>query len=180
MRYKALVKQGHNTSIPLVGTWNFWNNQRAGNKSIRRRSSIWEPAIVLHCVVYFISHQERSLWQCWKGFHKHKLYECYVTTYDHGNMWFQQRWHHAITNYDIPALSNKHEAVDACHGNVTTPQLALRRWPNVGPTSTLTLGQRRLTNVGPTWICQLAQRWPNGCTPTLAQRCANIGPTLAH
>ena len=61
-----------------------------------------------------------------------------------------------------------------------TTQLALRRWPNVGPTSTLTLGQRRLTNVGPTWICQLAQRWPNGCTPTLAQRCANIGPTLAH
>ena len=59
-----------------------------------------------------------------------------------------------------------------------TSQLALRRWPNVGPTSTL--GQRRLTNVGPTWICQLAQRWPNGCTPTLAQRCANIGPTLAH
>ena len=63
---------------------------------------------------------------------------------------------------------------------VMSTQLALRRWPNVGPTSTLTLGQRRLTNVGPTWICQLAQRWPNGCTPTLAQRCANIGPTLAH
>ena len=60
-------------------------------------------------------------------------------------------------------------------------QLALRRWPNVGPTSTLTLGQRRLTNVGPTWICQLAQRWPNGCTPTLAQRRhTNVGPTLCQ
>ena len=54
-------------------------------------------------------------------------------------------------------------------------QLALRRWPNVGPTSTLTLGQRRLTNVGPTWICQLAQRWPNGCTPTLCQHRPNVG-----
>ena len=48
-------------------------------------------------------------------------------------------------------------------------QLALRRRPNVGPTSTLTLGQRRITNVGPTWICQLAQRW-----------CANVGPTLCQ
>ena len=69
--------------------------------------------------------------------------------------------------------------VQATLYNIPT-QLALRRWANVGPTSTLTLGQRRLTNVGPTWICQLAQRWPNGCTQTLAQRCANIGPTLAH
>ena len=83
------------------------------------------------------------------------------------------------------------------------PQLALRRWPNVGPTSTLTLGQRQLTDVGPTWICQLAQRWcanvgptlcqhrPNGGTLTLGQRwhnvapmvvcqrCTNIGPTEA-
>ena len=56
-----------------------------------------------------------------------------------------------------------------------TSQLALRRWPNVGPTSTLTLGQRRLTNVGPTWICQLAQRWPNIGTPTLGQHRPNVG-----
>ena len=86
---------------------------------------------------------------------------------------------------------------------VQPSQLALRRWPNVGPTSTLTLGQRRLTNVGPTWICQLAQRlhanvgptlcqhWPNVGTLTLGQRwhnvmpmvvcqrCTNIGPTEA-
>ena len=45
-------------------------------------------------------------------------------------------------------------------------QLALPRWPNVGPTSNLTLGQRRHSDVGPTWICQLAQRW------------ANIGPNV--
>ena len=59
-------------------------------------------------------------------------------------------------------------------------KLALRRWPNVGPTSALTLGQRRHTNVGPTWICQLPQRWPNGGAPTLAQRWANIGPTFVY
>ena len=45
-------------------------------------------------------------------------------------------------------------------------QLALRRWPNVGPTSALTWGQRRHTNVGPTWICQLAQRWYTNVRPT--------------
>ena len=54
-------------------------------------------------------------------------------------------------------------------------QLALRRWPNVSPTSTLTLGQRQLTDVKPTWICQLAQRWPNGCAPTLGQHRPNVG-----
>ena len=62
-------------------------------------------------------------------------------------------------------------------GNMS--QLALRRWPNIGPTSTLTLGQRRLTNVGPTWICQLAQRWRANVVPTLAQHYANgCMPTL--
>ena len=67
-------------------------------------------------------------------------------------------------------------------------QLALRRWPNVGPTSTLTLGQRRLTNVGPTWFVNwpnvgptvARQRWPN-VVPTSAQRWrTNVGPTLAQ
>ena len=75
-------------------------------------------------------------------------------------------------------------------------QLALRHWPNVGPTSTLTLGQRRLTNVGPMWICQLpnvgptlcqhrpnvgtlmlGQRWHNITPMVVCQRCTNIGPT---
>ena len=65
--------------------------------------------------------------------------------------------------------------------NVISAQLALRRWPNVGPTSTLTLGQRRLTNVGPTWICQLAQRLHANVVPTSAQRWhTNVGPTLAQ
>ena len=59
-------------------------------------------------------------------------------------------------------------------------QLALRRWPNVGPTSILTLGQRRLTNVGPTWICQLAQRWRAKVGPTLCQHRPNVGPKLAQ
>ena len=54
-------------------------------------------------------------------------------------------------------------------------QLALRRWPNVGPTSTLTSGQRRLTNVGPTWICQLAQRLHANVGPTLCQHRPNVG-----
>ena len=77
-------------------------------------------------------------------------------------------------------LHSSHNNVLYSYKSRLISQLALRRWPNVGPTSTLTLGQRRLTNFGPTWICQLAQRWSNGCAPTLAQRCANIGPTLAH
>ena len=86
-------------------------------------------------------------------------------------------WHGWVNNRKAGDLRRHRAHYDMI---VMSSQLALRRWPNVGPTSTLTLGQRRLTNVGPTWICQLAQRWPNGCTPTLAQRCANIGPTLAH
>ena len=64
------------------------------------------------------------------------------------------------------------------HGMPT--QLALRRWPNVGPTSTLTLGQRGFVNwpnVGPTVA---RQRWPN-VVPTSAQRWhTNVGPTLVQ
>ena len=93
--------------------------------------------------------------------------------------------------------------IDSFEITAISPQLALRRWPNVGPTSTLTLGQRRLTNVGPTWICQLAQRlhanvgptlcqhrpnvgtltlgprWHNVMPKVVCQRCTNIGPTEA-
>ena len=84
-----------------------------------------------------------------------------------------------------------HHWTQSRHAISNTTQLALRRWPNVGPTSTLTLGQRQLTDVGPTWICQLAQRLrvnvgptlcqyrPNVGTLTLGQRCANgCMPTL--
>ena len=62
------------------------------------------------------------------------------------------------------------------HDSLYTTQVALRRWPYVGPTSTLTLAQRRLTNVGPTWICQLAQRSRANVGPTLCQRRPNVGP----
>ena len=71
-------------------------------------------------------------------------------------------------------------------------QLALRRWPNVGPTlaqrqplrwanvSSPTLGQRGFVNwpnVGPTVA---GQRWAN-VVPTSAQRWhTNVGPTLAQ
>ena len=57
-------------------------------------------------------------------------------------------------------------------------QLAVRRWPNVSPTSTLTLSQRRHTDVGPTWICQLAQRCSANVGRTLHQHRSNVG-TLA-
>ena len=65
---------------------------------------------------------------------------------------------------------------------VIITQLALRRWANVCPTSTLTLGQRRLANVGLSVGPTVArQRWPNGGAPTSAQRWhTNVGPTLAH
>ena len=58
---------------------------------------------------------------------------------------------------------------------VISSQLALRRWPNVGPTSTLTLCQHR-PNVG---TLTLGQRWHNVAPMVVCQRCTNIGPTEA-
>ena len=52
------------------------------------------------------------------------------------------------------------------------------------PASIATLAQRlplRCANVdSPTLGRRGFVNWPNGGTPTLAQRCANIGPMLAH
>ena len=71
-------------------------------------------------------------------------------------------------------LSDQRKTNDT--GITITAQLALRRWPNVGPTSTLTLD-----NVGSPTLGQRGfVNWPN-IGPTVArQRWSNVVPTSAH
>ena len=57
-----------------------------------------------------------------KVFHKQTLGKRYVNTYYCGKISFGHRWHRAIVSYDVPAPSNKWQAVGVCHGNLMTLQ----------------------------------------------------------